>query len=87
MGAARMGADIWWLLFGRWPNGEWRGWTLVRRPMRRQVWRSPYLWHDSFGKYWARLTLCKHPDPKVVSDPNEPLWLHCFRCERKLNND
>jgi hypothetical protein len=81
MGAAREGADIWFMLSGRWSyNGQWRG----RALFTRRFWRNEYVWHDSFGKYWARAYTCRfwgHLPPRVVSDPGEPLRMHCFRCE------
>lgn len=78
MGAAREGANIWWMLFHRYPGGQWFGWDIPR------ALRSHYFWHDSFGKFWKRLTGCNHPEPRKVNDPGEADRWYCFDCERDV---
>ncbi len=56
------------------------------------VCRSPYFWHDSFGKYWNRLVTCRvrgHRDVHDVADHScdcagEPPRMWCFKCERDV---
>ena len=87
MGAGREGKNIWWWLFTRWGNyagrgKRWRG----RDVFRRKWWRSPYIWHDSVGKFWNRWIGCKvlgHRKVSNVSD-DDRIELHCFNCDRRV---
>ncbi len=81
MSAARETKNIWWYLFTISSYSGWRGKDLLTR----RFWRyREYLWHDSFGKYFNRLTRCPLLGCryKRVSDPGEVMRLHCFNCER-----
>ena len=85
MGAARQNACLWWYLTYRYPGGQWAGWDLFRRGYTNPL-RSSYFWHDTFGKYWARLWTCRNGchNPRDVSDPGEQMRIYCFDCERDV---
>ena len=87
MGGCREGRDMWFFLFGFWSSGKWRGWDLFKLRFWTSHATRQYLLHDSFGKYWASHVTCRlfgHHEPRNVNEPNEPVRLYCFRCERTV---
>jgi hypothetical protein len=82
MSCGRRNSNIWWYLFTFWSacgGKRWRGYEVFTK----QWWRSPYIWHDSVGKFWNRWVVCPlvgHKNVKDVSDPGEPKELYCFDC-------
>lgn len=80
MSAARESKDIFFFLFGRWPNGQWRG----RHLFRRQFWRyREYMWNDTIGRHINRAIVCPligHQRVQNVSEPREPVRWYCFAC-------
>ena len=86
MGCGRQVASLWFYLFHCYPSGRWCGWELLTRRGVRDIWRSRYFWHDTFGRYWNRLFKCRgvHRYVRHVSDLGEPERWHCFDCERDV---
>jgi hypothetical protein len=91
MGNCRDTKNIWWYLFGRYSFYQtrwkrWRGHTLFTK----EFWtgyNKRYIFHDSFGQFWNRIFVCPifgHKKIQDISDPNEPMELHCFKCEKKI---
>jgi len=77
----RENSDIWWSIFNFYPSGKWAGWRIFTL----HFWRSGYVWHDSFGKYFNRHVYCKffgHPENQV--QPINEQQLHCFACETRV---
>ena len=73
MGASREGANIWWLLFH---HPRW---------IKKRTFTSPYFWHDSFGKFWFRLIVCRFFGHNNIQDTGVGRSeLHCFNCEKTL---
>lgn len=85
MGACRETADIWTYLTTR-TYGHWWGWQLIKST---RVWRSPYLWHDTFGKRWYRWLVCpwfghgKIEQVENMACDGRDKW-HCFKCEKEV---
>lgn len=86
-GACRETASIWqhigWL-FGK--NSYRLRWGLFRK----RLWKSKYLWHDSFGKYLNRFIICPILGHRHVVNLDgccgEPDRQHCFKCERAVQS-
>ena len=81
MGASRQGANLWWWLFKRKKVYSWRDF------FRLKIYKSRYLWHDSFGVYFNRAVGCRwgHRDARQVGDPGEPERMWCFACHRYID--
>lgn len=84
MGAAREGKDIFRKLASRYPGGQWQGWDVFTR----RFWRyREYIWHDTIGRHWNRLVVCRfggHGHVQNVADPGEPKQEYCFKCQTYL---
>ena len=83
MPAMREGFDIWICFSVKNKNRK----RTAKRLLTKRFWKSKYVWHDSFGKYFNRLIGCRlfgHRKVKNASNPGEWKQLHCFNCERDL---
>ena len=85
MSGCREGRNIWWFLFTFWPShggrdSRWRG----REVFHRRWWSSPYVWHDSVGKFWHRAVTCRrtHGNVMLLAAENGVRRSYCFNCER-----
>jgi len=84
--ASRETFDLWWDLFHRYPNGDWRGYRLFTK----RFWRYGFFWHDSFGRYLNWFILCPllgHRKVQNVADPGEEKMFYCFCCDRKVKEE
>ena len=89
MGCNRENKNIWWYLFSfeRYGKKRWRGYDLLKK----RFWFGGYVFHDSIGKYFDRLVMCKlrghyleHKHIHNIADPGEEDEWHCFACGQRI---
>ena len=80
--ACRQTASIWSWLFKK--HGSWKFF------FKMKIWKQPFFWHDSFGKYFNRFMGCRITGHKRQwmddggCNEDKPHW-YCFRCDQVIS--
>lgn len=86
MSCARENKDVFRMLCGRWPNGQWMGLDLLS--VRWWKCGREHIWNDTIGRHWHRLVWCRivgHRRVFNANDPGEPIRRYCPCCMRNID--